>query len=124
GAVTVVARQVTNPGGGDYTLSVCTTADALASVSDPYSIPGAGTTVTPQAVLITVPNPGVAARYEVYFDASAGGALAAGVDTITLLGPPGTLFSASATDYNIDGQVLTAPGAGGANPVQLDGSKV
>ena len=46
---------------------------------------------------------GVSVAYTVGFSTSSTGALAAGTDTITLSGPPGTQFPLTATDYTVNG---------------------
>jgi hypothetical protein len=87
-SVTVVVSDqaaVQNPPvPGQYTLTVATSTEPTAVVSNPYTIGGATTTVTAATV---VPNPatvGVTGAYAVDFNVGSSGALQAGSSTITL----------------------------------------
>ncbi len=51
---------------------------------------------------------GAAATYTINFSTSVTGALAAGSGTITLTGPAGTQFPLTASDYTVNGSVVTA----------------
>jgi PKD domain len=123
--ITVVAAKVTSPPAGSFTLSIVTSADSLATVSPPYAVAAAtGTSVSTPAVTVGVPAPAATGQCTVTFTTSPAGALNAGTGTITLLAPPGTAFSAQPGDYQVNGQAVPAPAAGGPSPVQVSDSQV
>jgi len=88
------ATGVTNPGSGAQHLSVSTSGDPQPATSATYNVTGgtpAPTAVTSaQFSSTTTAESAYGATYTVGFTATT--ALTAGVDTITLIGPPGTIF--------------------------------
>ncbi|MHB8452207.1 MAG: beta strand repeat-containing protein, partial [Mycobacteriales bacterium] len=112
--ITVVASNVGNPIFVGYdTLAVSTDADADPAASTLYQITPGTTSVS--QVTVTV-NPNVASSpgtYNIGFDTSGSGAVAAG-GTISVVAPAGTIFPSTASDYSVNGTPATtvSPGTG------------
>jgi hypothetical protein len=103
--VTLTGTLTAVPPAGSYTLSIATSSDVTASASDVFSLPGPGT--TPTGVTVAVDPTG--SSYTINFTTSASGGLNAQQNpTITLIAPPQTQFSTSASDYTINGTALQA----------------
>ncbi len=82
---------------------------------DAYASTVTGVTASPTPL-----TAGASATYTVDFSTSATGALANGVDTITLTGPAGTQFPLVEADYTVNGTALTAtPSDSASNNVTI-----
>ena len=115
GAVTVVALGVTNPGAGSKQLTVATSADVSAVTSASYTIAGtSGTQVTAVTVTPSPTTTGASASYTVGFHVTT---TVAGGGTITIVGPTGTVFPATASSYTINGTVAASATGGGTTAV-------
>ncbi len=118
-SVLLIVTQVTNPPAGSGQLSVSTS-------SDPASVSAADTTSPPNAVASADFSPSSAAggatavTYTVGFTTSATGTLLGGLGAVSLLAPPGTTFSPSATATITDATHSAGSGTVGSIGV-LDG---
>ena len=115
GSVTVVAIGVPNPAAGGWLLTVQTSADVSPVSSAGYTILAAsGSQVTAVTASPSPATTGVSATYTVGFHVtttvSAGG-------TITIVGPTGTVFPATASSYTINGTVAASATGGAATAV-------
>ncbi|MCI4350593.1 MAG: hypothetical protein L3K15_03660 [Thermoplasmata archaeon] len=97
--VTITVDSVTNPGAGDYGLSVVTSADPQASLSAGwYVIRPTGTAVLTGAS-VAVDGPSGTATWK--FQMQVATDPAGGPVTATVLGPPAMSFSALPSDYSM-----------------------
>ena len=103
-AVTVLATGVTNPTAGPYVMNVATSVDTtqVASIT-PYII---GTGVSSVTASPSSLAPGATTTYMFGFTTSSSGALTTS-DTITLVAPPSTVFPSAASDYTVNGTLVT-----------------
>lgn len=123
-SVTVVISDqalVQNPSiPGQYTLSVATSAEPIAVVSNVYTIGAAATTVTAATV---TPNPAtvsVTASYTVQFNVGSSGALTAGSSTITLtLNATSSVASQTISGATVNGVSAVAVSDGATRTVTL-----
>jgi putative cell wall-binding protein len=107
GDLVVYISHVINPASAPNLFITASTTNNVGQPVGPYSIVGA-TAVTGVSVVPTPATGGAAAAYVVLFTTTTG--LTSGVDTITLTGPPGTIFPTLAGDYTV-GSALTSVGA-------------
>ena len=104
-ALVVTASNVVNPpAAGAYALTVSTTADSVPGTSPTFNI-GALTNVTGVTVTPSEALAGATSNYTVGFTAAT--ALVINTDTITIVGPTGTVFPASAGAYSVNGTAST-----------------
>ncbi|MHB8451601.1 MAG: beta strand repeat-containing protein [Mycobacteriales bacterium] len=106
--VTVVAKDASNaPLPGYFTFGVSTSADADPAASTVFSLYPPPTAVSSLTVTVDPAVAGQQATYNIGFDTSDQGALAAG-GTVTVSAPAGTAFPAAASDYSLDGVAATS----------------
>ena len=101
-ALTVTASGVTNPptAGTTYNLAVSETADSGPATSANYTI-GALTAVSAVTVTPSAALAGATSNYTIGFTTAT--ALVINADTITIVGPTGTVFPAGAGAYSVNG---------------------
>lgn len=127
-AVNLIVSNVTNPttSSVDDTVTVFTSSDLMPVTSGNYTI---YSSVSNQTVNITSQIAGASTVYQVAFETSSTGALAAGSGSISIDAPSGTVFPTSTGDYTISqgslygtptaAPIATAVTGGGSNEVTI-----
>ncbi len=127
-AVNLIVSNVENPSTSsvDDTITVFTSADLMPVTSGNYTI---YSSVSNQAVSLTSNVAGASTVYQVSFETSSTGALAANSGSITIDAPSGTVFPTSTGDYTISqgslagtptaAPVISAVTGGGSNDVTI-----
>ncbi len=116
-ALSLVVSGVANPGAGNGSVAVSTSADPTPVSSTNYTITAAGSVSQPAVTLSSMVSGAGGVTYTIGFNAGATGAMPSG-GTITITAPPGTLWPAILNDYALTDTATSSGSFSSAKSVQ------